>query len=122
MGCDCQRDRHAMTVESDIATILRRLDGMERNQSDLAASHTRQVEQAADAQKRLIALEDIYSDRRVDDARREEREKSMQKDISDVREDIKSIKGAFTKLLWIVGTAVIGAFVTFLLAGGLKIG
>lgn len=111
-----------MTADSDIAAILRRLDGIERNQSDLAASHTRQVDLALDSQKRLSVLEEIYSDRRVDDARREEREKSMQKDISDVREDIKSIKGAFTKLLWIVGTAVIGAFVTFLLAGGLKIG
>lgn len=108
--------------EADIAAILRRLDTTERNQSDLAASHTRLVEQATDMLRRVQAMEDIYSDRRVEDARREEREKSMQKDIGDVRDDIKSIKGAFTKLLWIVGTAVIGAFVAFILAGGLKIG
>lgn len=111
-----------MVDEAEISAILRRLDGVERNHTDLAASHTRQVEHFTDISKRLEVLEDIYSDRRVDDARREEREKSMQKDISDVKDDIKSIKGAFTKLLWIVGTAVIGAFVTFLLAGGLKIG
>lgn len=109
-------------MTDEIQSILRRLDATERNHTDLSASHTRQVEQAAEMNRRLVTLEEVYSDRRVDDARREEREKSMQKDISDVREDIKSIKGAFTKLLWIVGTAVIGAFVAFILAGGLKIG
>lgn len=111
-----------MSDENQIQTILRRLDATERNHTDLAASHTRQVEQAADQHKRLAALEEIFSDRRVDDARREEREKAMQKDVAEVREDIKSIKGAFTKLLWIVAAAVLGAFVTFLLSGGLRIG
>lgn len=109
-------------MTDEIQSILRRLDTTERNHTDLASSHTRQVEQAADMNRRLEALEKVQSDRRVDDARREEREKAMQKDIADVRDDIKSIKGAFTKLLWIVGTAVIGAFVAFILAGGLKIG
>lgn len=109
-------------MTEELQSLLRRLDATERNQSDLAASHTRQVEHFTDMEKRLAALEAVQSDRRVDDARREEREKSMQKDIADVRDDIKSIKGAFTKLLWIVGTAVIGAFVAFILAGGLKIG
>lgn len=109
-------------MTDEMQSLLRRLDVTERNQSDLAASHTRQVEHFADLTKRLEALELVQSDRRVDDARREEREKAMQKDIADVRDDIKSIKGAFTKLLWIVGTAVIGAFVAFILAGGLKIG
>ncbi len=109
-------------MTDEIQSILRRLDATERNHTDLAASHTRQVEQASEMSRRLEALEAVQSDRRVDDARREEREKAMQKDIADVRDDIKSIKGAFTKLLWIVGTAVIGAFVAFILAGGLKIG
>lgn len=109
-------------MTDEIQSILRRLDATERNHTDLSASHTRQVEQASDMHRRLEVLEKVQSDRRVDDARREEREKAMQKDIADTRDDIKSIKGAFTKLLWIVGTAVIGAFVAFILAGGLKIG
>lgn len=111
-----------MTTENEIAGILRRLDATERNASDLAASHTRHVEMSAETLERVTALEKATSDRRVDDARREEREKAVQKDIADVKEDVKAIKGGFNKLLWIVATPIVGAILLFVLKGGLTIG
>lgn len=109
-------------MTEELQSLLRRLDATERNHTDLAASHTRQVEHFTDMEKRLAALETIYSDRRVDDARREEREKSMSKDIADVKEDVRAIKGGFNKLLLIVATPIVGAIILFITKGGLTIG
>lgn len=108
-----------------IAAILRRLDANERNASDLAASHTRQIAQSVEMMERVFELEKHTSDNRVDNARREEREKAVQKDIADLKHDLGEIKsdlkGGFNKLLVIVATPIVAAIILFIVRGGLKI-
>lgn len=97
--------------------LPRRVDITERNVSDLARAHTELLQRVKELTDRIKELEELYRDRRIEDARREEREKSMQADIN-------TIKGGLNKLLWIVGTAVIGGFATtifWLIQGGLRV-
>lgn len=105
-------------MADDINSLLRRLDAVERNQTDNAKSLTAVVDNAHAIELRVKAIEAIQFERRIDDERRNAREEAMQKDITSIKSDISSIKGAFTKALWIAGGTVLAAFVAWALRGG----
>lgn len=108
-----------MTTDGDIAAILRRLDAAERNQSDHARILTAYNEEIKHAKDRIAALEEHRQERRVIDAGDAERGKALVADVASMKADISSIKGTFAKALWIFVSAIIVAFATFLIRGGL---
>lgn len=109
-----------MTTDApNFEAILRRIDAVERNHTDLARSVTEITNGVGEVKGRVVELEEEHHERRVLDATRAGREESMQKDIASIRGDIQGIKAAGTKLLWIVGTAIVLAFVAFVIKGGL---
>lgn len=97
----------------------KRLEYVERDLRDHAKSLTALADAGKNMQDRLVALERSVQDWRVAEARKEERALALQKWMHKVDEDLKSIRGVGTKLLWIVGGSVVTAFVAFLLRGGI---
>jgi hypothetical protein len=106
-------------MAEELNAILRRMDAMERNQSDQARIITGIIEEAGQIDARVKVLEGIQQDRRVVDVERNAREQSMQKDIESIRADLTSIKTGINRVLWAVASAVIVVFVGFVLRGGL---
>ena len=100
-------------------TTAKRLDFVERDLRDHAKSLTALAEAGKAMQDRLFAIERSIQDWRVAEARAEERAKSMQKWMQKVDSELVGIRGAGTKLLWVVGGAIVTAFVAFILRGGL---
>lgn len=99
--------------------MLRRLDTVERNASDLARSHTELTNMVGRVDNRVDALETSWQDERVDKAARVERDIAIKNDIASVKSDVASIKATFAKALWVFISAVIVAFATFLIRGGM---
>lgn len=107
------------TPPDDMQGLLRRLDAIERNQSDQARQITANNGTFTTVNSRLDRIEKDHQDRRVEEARGEERAKSLVDDVASMKEDIASIKGTFAKALWVFVSAIILAFATFLIRGGL---
>lgn len=106
-------------------TMERRVDGIERNHTDLARSHTEIVKHISGVEKRLERLEDAYQDDRVERAARIERDKALLAQIEGisktldklqglglegVKTDVTSIKDGFNKMFWLVGGAIVTGF------------
>lgn len=68
---------------------------------------------------RIDRIEDVMQANAIEDARKDEREKQMAKDIAGTAKDVASIKSAVTWFLRVVGGAVILAMVTWVLRGNL---
>jgi predicted nucleic acid-binding Zn-ribbon protein len=100
--------------------IPRRLDGIERNVSDLAGTATRLTAEISAAKDRLRELEQHHQDYRVRTAAEAERDKALQSDIANIKDDIKSIKSLGKWALTTFIGAVILAFVAFIVRGGLS--
>jgi len=100
--------------------FVRRLDAIERNASDLARSHTLMVEELSGVKARVLQLEEHHQESRVRSAVEMERDKALQSDIANIRSDIQAIKGIGKwALLTFIG-AVILAFTSFIIRGGLS--
>lgn len=93
--------------------IPRRLDGIERNASDLAGTVTRTLEEIAGIKQRIRELEEHHQDYCVRSAAEAERDKALQSDIANIKEDIKSIKSLGKWALTTFIGAIILAFVAF---------
>lgn len=106
-------------MTDDIDKLLRRMDTVERSQTDHSRIITEIVNETGKIDARVKVLEQIQQDRRVVDVERNSRENSMQKDISSIQSDIQAIKGFGTWALRLVAGAVILAFVGFILSGGI---
>lgn len=106
-------------MTEDLEKLLRRVDIVERNSSDLSRTITQIVNGAAAMDARLKALESIQQDRRVSDVERSGREQAMQKDIALIQTDVTSIKTGINKVLWGLAGSVGVAFLGFVLRGGL---
>lgn len=87
---------------------------------------------ANDIQKILIRLNQLENDlqtrRAVNEERREQHKKEMQRTNERISEShaslgkrLDKIEGGFARVFWVVAALVLGAFVTFLLQGGLTI-
>jgi chromosome segregation ATPase len=100
--------------------IPRRLDGIERNASDLAGTMTRTLEEIAAVKLRLRELEEHHQDYRVKTAAEAERDKALQADITNIKDDIKAIKSLGKWFLMIFIGAIVTAFVGFIIRGGLS--
>jgi chromosome segregation ATPase len=101
-------------------TTARRLDGIERNASDLARTATVMMEEMTLLKGRVRELEEHHQDYRVRTAAEAERDKALQSDISNIKDDIKSIKSLGKSFLTTFISAIILAFVAFLIKGGLS--
>ena len=102
-------------------TQAQRLDFLDRDLRDHSKSLTALTDGIADLGKRITALEEANLSYRVYIAREEERDKALQARLSGIETSLNGIKGGFNKLLWIIGTGVIGAFVAFIIKGGLAL-
>ncbi|MCB5201868.1 hemolysin XhlA family protein [Neorhizobium sp. T786] len=97
----------------------RRLDAIERNASDLARTATGIMEEIASIKAQVRELEKHHQDYRVRSAAEAERDKALQSDIANIKDDIKSIKSLGKWALTTFIGAIILAFVAFLIRGGL---
>lgn len=103
-----------------------RLDGVERNTSDLARSITGIVDNHKGIAERLTEYERAEFKKQIEDAVAAEREKQLQKDIAamkasidaisamnlgQVKVDVASIKSDNNKLFWLVLGAVVTGFI-----------
>lgn len=100
---------------------IKRMEFVERDLRDHAKSLTSLTDQLGQASMRISALEKVDVVQEVAQARQEERDKALNSRLTTIESDIRSIKGAGSKLLFIVGTSVVGAFVLFVIKGGLNI-
>lgn len=93
-------------------------------ESDLKA-HSKTITALIEGQKsfdaRLLILEQAEQNRKILEARQEERDIATLAWRKSVDDRFKNIGGNTTKLLWIVGTAVAVAFVNWILKGNLTI-
>jgi len=103
-------------------TLLRRMDGVERNSSDISRMITELVANSAAMDARVKTLESIQQDRRVSDVTRSAREEAMEKDIKSIENRITKIESGINKLLWGFAGAFIVAVVGFVVGGGLSSG
>lgn len=107
-------------MTEDGEKLLRRMDVMERNASDLARMVTEIVSGTAALDARVKALESIQQDRRVSDVERTGREQAMQKDIQSIEQRMGKIETGINKVLWGLAGSVGIAFIGFILRGGLS--
>lgn len=106
--------------------VEKRLDGVERNASDLAKSVSGIVDNHKGLSARLTDFEKAEMKKQIEDAVAAEREKQLQKDIAtmaanigalmamnlgQVKEDVAGIKSDNNKLFWLVLGAVITGFI-----------
>jgi hypothetical protein len=107
-------------MPENMDTLLRRMDGMERNSSDISRMITELVTSTAAMDARVKTLESIQQDRRVSDVARSAREEAMEKDIKSIERRMAKIETGINKLLWGLAGSVGIAFVGFVLRGGLS--
>lgn len=69
---------------------------------------------------RLELLEERDQEVQKLEARKEERDKARVLWETQTDKKLDSIQGAGTKLLWLVATLVVGAFIAFIIRGGLS--
>jgi len=101
----------------DIGHRLDRLDNHVTRQGEMISSI---IKEAVNVELRVRTLETYAQTRAVTEAREDERDKALMVQLGRMEKDIESIKGLGSKALWVVGSAVLLAFVTFILNGGLK--
>ena len=101
--------------------VLRRLDMIERDLRDHSKTFTALTNQVSIAQERVNTVEQAVRKWDVADARAEERGVRLNERLKNIEEDIETLRGVGTKLLWIVAGGVLTAFLAFVLKGGLAL-
>lgn len=101
-----------MTEEQE--KTLRRLDGIERNLSDVGKSITEIV---LDHKKTKDVLDEIKVDRAV----RQERDKSLNERLDRIESDVSAIKRLGMWILMAIGSGMVLAVLQFIIKGGLKV-
>lgn len=99
----------------------KRLENVERDLRDHAKSLSTIINNMAENAQRIKSLEAEQISYKVYMAREEERDKALQSRLGGIEKSLEGIKGGFTKLLWIIGTGVVGAFIAFIMNGGLRL-
>jgi hypothetical protein len=92
---------------------------LERDSRDHAKTLTEIISSHAALAGRVAVLEHAHNERLVLEARQEERATARIEWQDRIEKEIQTIRGVGTKLLWIIGTGVIGAFVAFFVNRGL---
>ncbi len=119
--------------------LLRRVDTVERNASDLARSHTELTKLVDQMGVRTSKLEEFHQETREDRAARAERDKTLWNNINTIKDDIKAlkdlnmhsvkedvaeIKDANKRMFWLVAGAIVtgfGGLFFLLIKGGLGV-
>lgn len=106
-------------------TIERRMDGHERNLSDLSRAHTELIKHVSGVEKRVERLEDAHQEAREERAARTERDKALLAQITTigaaveklqglglegVKSDVTSIKDGFNRMFWLVAGTIVTGF------------
>lgn len=71
---------------------------------------------------RVVALENWRTDERVKDVQNQSVNNNMKDRFDRLDQEVQSIKGAVNRALWIVGGAILMAFIGWILQGGLASG
>jgi len=72
--------------------------------------------------QRLQSLEGIVSEAKTDRAVRAERDKHLDRRFDKIEKDVGDVKGYLLRIVWLLVTGIIVAFITFMVNGGLGIG
>lgn len=75
--------------------------------------------QGQNREQRLATLEAWRTQRDIDNARHDERWKHMDEKIDAVGKKVDKISGDLSRIMWVVILGIIGAFVTWVVKGGL---
>ncbi len=71
-------------------------------------------------EQRLQALEKWKVDQQISSATRNERDKHLDERFDKLEAAVSEVKGYLLRVVWIVFAGILGAFVTFVIAGGLS--
>nr|WP_236016227.1 hypothetical protein [Brucella endophytica] len=69
---------------------------------------------------RVTALEQWQRQSEIADARTDEKWKNVDKRFDDLDKKIEKVSGILSKIMWLIISGLITAFVVFLIGGGLK--
>jgi len=100
----------------DVPSELKRIDHYLTRHGEILSSYGDRMT-LMDARLKLV--EEYTVTRKIAEAREDERDKALYSRLDRIEKDIDGIKGLGSKALWVVGSAVILAIVTFALKGGL---
>lgn len=98
----------------EVPNVEERMSNVERDVRDHAKTLSSMLET-------LRTLEQERIERKIVAAREEERDKALNERLTTIETAIKGIQGVGNKLVWIAATAVFGAFIAFIIKGGLSI-
>lgn len=71
--------------------------------------------------QRIQALEAWQQDQRTNTAVRAEREKHLDRRFDKLENAVDEVKGYLLKIVWVIVIGILGAFVTFLINGGMSV-
>lgn len=110
----------------NLATLGRRIEAIHHLAERQREAISEIVKEAVALDMRVRTLESLAQTRAVTEAREDERDKAlyerltrMEDAIKETRGEVKDIKGAGGKALWIIGGLLITAIFTFIIKGGL---
>lgn len=69
--------------------------------------------------RRVAGLETWRNEQHTDSAVRAERDKHLNKRLDKIEEAVGEVKGYLLKIVWIIILGIVGAFITFIVRGGL---
>lgn len=101
-------------MADEISQILRRLDGVESNQTLLAKSHTEFVQDLGEIRK---PLDELRTDREV----RKERDKNLNERLDRIEEGQRGIYRLGWWVLATFGASAIALIVNFAFSGGFRV-
>jgi hypothetical protein len=100
----------------DEQEILRKLSA---NEIRLGESISALTNTYLSLETRVKALEAKEQANEIIRAREDERDKALHRQLDELKENIKGMRGVGTQLLWIIGSAITVGIVGFILKGGL---
>ena len=69
--------------------------------------------------RRVAGLESWRAEQNTDTAVRAERDKHLNKRLDKIEEAVGEVKGYLLKIVWVIILGIVGAFITFIVKGGL---
>jgi len=73
-------------------------------------------------ERRLTSLEDWRHQLEVKQAKADSDRVHLDKDLREVKETLKEIKGNLAKVVWLILASIIGGFMTWAMSGGFATG
>jgi CHASE3 domain sensor protein len=95
------------------------IETLQRDLRDHAKTLTEIISAQTTLSGRVQMLEQAQGERMVLEARQEERAIARIEWQERIEKEVNSLRGVGVKLLWIIATGIIGAFIVFMVNGGM---